>query len=113
MAIYYIYIGIRHKNDKDETIKSEARQDIIWGIFLFITSILLAVYTYYLQPREIVSTMLKTNDQVEYNSLCESLFKLKADKATYNQFLDMKASHSQNEVNNLCGNFAKQILDLN
>jgi len=112
MALYYLLQGIRYKNDKNEKIRSEARQDIIWGSFLIVTGILIAIYTYYLHPREIAQEMLKTQDTTEYNNLCESLFKLKADKATYNQFLEMKAKSPQGEVTNLCGNFAKNILDV-
>ncbi len=112
MAFYYLTQGIRHKNDKDEKVKSEARQDIIWGSFLLLTGILIAIYTYFLQPREIAEEMLKTKDTSEYNKLCKSLFKLKADKATYNQFLEMSEKRPQGEVSNLCGNFAKSVLNL-
>lgn len=112
MAVYYLSQGIRYKNDKDEKVRNEARQDIIWGSFLLLTGILIAIYMYFLHPREIAEELLKTENTMEYNKLCESLFKLKADKATYNQFLEMKANSPQGEVFNLCGNFAKSVLNV-
>jgi hypothetical protein len=114
MAVFYLYKGIKYnKQENDEKIRSNARQDVIWGTFLLLTTVFLLVYIYYLEPRDAAHKLLDAKDnKEEFNELCESLFKLKSDEKMYNQYLDMKNTRPQSEINNLCGNFAKTILNI-
>ena len=54
--------------------------------------------------------LLKTKSEPRYDYLCGIVFEEGMDKATNDQYLSMKKTRPKAEVNNLCGNVAKNLL---
>lgn len=72
-------------------------------------------YTNYTKKRtskKLATAMLKEKkDEKKYLENCNTLFKLKDDPILYQQYLDMARERPLAELKNLCGNFAKLLLN--
>jgi hypothetical protein len=108
MGVYYIHSSIKSRPKDDKYTPSESRQDLLWGCFLIIAAIIVGIYTYYLQPRDIATEILKTSDPKSKNELCDSLLKLKADPDTLKQYM----IGSESEKSKICDTVSKTILKI-
>jgi hypothetical protein len=98
---------------------------ILLGVFVMAASIGLGVFTLYnYDPFKQLNTgldqsnikllsqkILKETDKELFTQDCDQLFKAEGDE-TYSQYLSMQKNRPQAEVNNLCGNLAKQKLNM-
>jgi hypothetical protein len=108
MGVYYIHASLKTRSKDDKYTPSESRQDLLWGSFLIIAAIIIGIYTYYIQPRDMATEILKTSDTQVKNELCDSLLKLKADPAILQQY----TNSSQSDKSKLCTSLSKTILKI-
>jgi hypothetical protein len=108
MGVYYIHASLKSRPKDDRYTPSESRQDLLWGGFLIVAAIIIGIYTYYLQPRDMATEILKTTDTQVRNELCSSLLKLKADPTVLQQY----TNSSQSDKSKICTSLSKSILKI-
>ena len=116
-----IYSNSLNKNNtnKDVIVSIRVNNYLYIGVVFIILSVLSAIGYFYILHyyKNIAGRILELGkldteeSKIEYFDLCDKLFLSQSPKDTYDQFLDMKKSRPEKEVINLCGNFAKTIIN--
>ena len=116
-----IYSNRLNKNNtnKDVIVSIRVNNYLYIGVVFIILSVLSIIGYFYMKQyyKNIAGRILELGkldtkeSKIEYFDLCDKLFLSQSPKETYDQFLDMKKSRPEKEVINLCGNFAKTIIN--
>ena len=116
-----IYSNSLNKNNtnKDVIVSIRVNNYLYIGVVFIILSVLSVIGYFYILHyyKNIAGRILELGkldteeSKIEYFDLCDKLFLSQSPKETYDQFLDMKKSRPEKEVINLCGNFAKTIIN--
>ena len=116
-----IYSNRLNKNNtnKDVIVSIRVNNYLYIGVVFIILSVLSVIGYFYILHyyKNIAGRILELGkldteeSKIEYFDLCDKLFLSQSPKETYDQFLDMKKSRPEKEVINLCGNFAKTIIN--
>jgi hypothetical protein len=90
---------------------------VIGSVFLILGIMAL---TYYLSEspklhklsiqKNLARNLLTSKDPTEFDMMCNKMFSSSGDPVLYQQYQGMKSTRPVAEVNNLCGNYAKQLL---
>ena len=102
---------LKPKNKTPAKAKRMKRNRMIVGIILTVVGIIGLVSYFVLYPKYVATKMLTENNPQEYSKLCDELFETTATEPIANDFLRMKAEKTIKDVQTMCGNYAKRILN--
>jgi hypothetical protein len=113
MGIIIILLGALYKPKKvtPNKLKRMRRNRIILGVVLVILAVVSYLGYFVFYPKHIATSILEEKDTDKYSKLCDELFDATASPAIASDYLRMKAEKTIKEVQNLCGNYAKKILN--
>jgi len=113
IGILVFFQADNYKSDnKEEQERVRNTRKVTGCILAIIGGIVGLIFIWYYFKRKdlLAEDLLKETDPKQFSSMCDQLFEITASKPVLDNYKSMKVERSQQEVANLCGNYAKTIL---
>jgi hypothetical protein len=113
IGLVFIILSATLKPKKVTPVKAKRikRNYMIIGVISIVIGIIAGLSYFLMYPKYIANKMLEESNPQEYSKLCDELFETTATEGVASDFLRMKAEKTIKEVQTMCGNYAKRILN--